>query len=117
LYLEISVSTLQFQDATEPTLIVRGLALGQISRANLKPLLNKEVKVGALNGVLWALIIGLVAGYWFESLMLGLIIGLAIVVNIISAALAGVSVPVVLTTVTDIVGFVAFLGLGTLFLL
>lgn len=114
------------------TLIVRGLALGQISRANMKPLLSKEVKVGALNGVLWAVVIGLVAGFWFSSLMLGLVIGLAIIANIVSAALAGVFVPVlldklkidpalsgsvILTTVTDIVGFVAFLGLGTLLLL
>ncbi|PSW05505.1 magnesium transporter [Photobacterium lipolyticum] len=114
------------------TLIVRGLALGQISRANLKPLLTKEVKVGALNGVLWALVIGIITGYWFSSIMLGLVIGLAIVANIISAALAGIFVPVVLekfkidpalsgsvilTTVTDITGFVVFLGLGTLLLL
>ncbi|UTV29445.1 magnesium transporter [Photobacterium atrarenae] len=114
------------------TLIVRGLALGQISRANLKPLLSKEMKVGALNGVLWAIVIGLVAGFWFDSLMLGGVIGMAIIANIISAALAGVFVPVVLdklkidpalsgsvilTTVTDIIGFVAFLGLGTLLLL
>ncbi|MDX1302974.1 magnesium transporter [Photobacterium sp.] len=114
------------------TLIVRGLALGQISRANLKPLLTKEVKVGALNGVLWALVIGIITGYWFSSIMLGLVIGLAIVANIISAALAGIFVPVILekfkidpalsgsvilTTVTDITGFVVFLGLGTLLLL
>ncbi|MEJ2763432.1 magnesium transporter [Photobacterium sp. MCCC 1A19761] len=114
------------------TLIVRGLALGQISRANLKPLLSKEMKVGALNGVLWAIIIGLVAGFWFDSLMLGGVIGMAIIANIISAALAGVFVPVlldklkidpalsgsvILTTVTDIIGFVAFLGLGTLLLI
>jgi magnesium transporter len=114
------------------TLIVRGLALGQISAANLKPLLNKEFKVGVLNGILWALVIGIITGFWFDSMMLGLVIGLAIVVNIISAALAGIFVPVmldklkidpalsgsvILTTVTDIVGFVAFLGLGTLLLL
>ncbi|MFT5879762.1 MAG: magnesium transporter [Moritella sp.] len=114
------------------TLIVRGLALGQISAANLKPLLSKEFKVGVLNGILWALVIGIITGFWFDSMMLGLVIGLAIVVNIISAALAGIFVPVILnklkidpalsgsvilTTVTDIVGFVAFLGLGTLLLL
>ena len=113
------------------TLIVRGLALGQISNANLKPLFVKEVKVGAVNGVLWALVIGLIAGYWFDSLLLGCVIGLAIVVNIISAAFAGVFVPVILdkfkidpalsgsvilTTVTDIIGFVAFLGLGSMLL-
>jgi magnesium transporter len=114
------------------TLMVRGLALGQISSANLKPLLNKEFKVGVLNGVLWAIVIGVITGLWFDSLMLGIVIGLAIVTNIISAALAGIFIPVILdklkidpalsgsvilTTVTDVVGFVAFLGLGTLFLL
>lgn len=114
------------------TLIVRGLALGQISSANLKPLLNKEFKVGILNGVLWAGVIGVITGFWFDSMMLGLVIGMAIVTNIICAALAGIFIPVILdklkidpalsgavilTTVTDIVGFVAFLGLGTLFLL
>jgi len=114
------------------TLIVRGLALGQISSANLKPLLTKEFKVGALNGILWAIVIGLITGFWFNSMMLGVVIGLAIVTNIISAALAGIFIPVILdklkidpalsgsvilTTVTDVVGFVAFLGLGTIFLL
>lgn len=114
------------------TLIVRGLALGQISGANLKPLLSKEFKVGVLNGILWALVIGVITGLWFNSIMLGLVIGLAIVANIISAALAGIFVPVmldklkidpalsgsvILTTVTDIIGFVVFLGLGTLLLL
>lgn len=114
------------------TLIVRGLALGQISKANLKPLLTKEVKVGMLNGVLWAIVIGLIAFFWFDSIALGIVISLAIIANIISAALAGIFVPVILdkfkidpalsgsvilTTVTDIVGFVAFLGLGTLLLL
>ncbi|WP_407334183.1 magnesium transporter [Enterovibrio sp. 27052020O] len=114
------------------TLIVRGLALGQISKANLKPLLAKEVKVGAFNGVLWAIVIGFVAGFWFDSLMLGVVIGIAIVANIICAAISGIFIPVILdkfkidpalsgsvilTTVTDIVGFVAFLGLGSVFLL
>ena len=114
------------------TLIVRGLALKQISAANFQALLYKELRVGALNGVLWALVIGIIAQVWFGSVLLGMVIAAAIVVNIISAALAGVIVPVVLdkleidpalsgsvilTTVTDIVGFVAFLGLGSIFLL
>lgn len=114
------------------TLIVRGLALRQISRANLKALLHKELRVGLLNGVLWALVIGFIAFSWFGSFMLGIVIAGAIVTNIVAAALAGVIVPVmldklkidpalsgsvILTTVTDVVGFVAFLGLGTLFLL
>lgn len=114
------------------TLIVRGLALGQISTANFNALLLKELGVGALNGVLWALVIGIVAGVWFGSFLLGVVIAAAIVTNIVAAALSGVVVPVmldklkldpalsgsvILTTVTDVVGFVAFLGLGSLILL
>lgn len=114
------------------TLIIRGLALGQISTANVLPLLRKELSVGSFNGVLWALVIGVIAGYWFTSPLIGLVIALAIVINIAVAALAGVLVPVllqklridpalsgsvILTTVTDVVGFVVFLGLGSLLLL
>ena len=114
------------------TLIVRGLALGQVTSANVKALMSKEIQVGGLNGAIWAVVIGLVAFMWFSDPTLGMVIGLAILLNIIAAALAGVLVPVmldkldidpalsgsvILTTVTDIVGFVAFLGLGTLFLL
>ena len=113
------------------TLIVRGLALGQITRSNLKSLLSKELKVGSLNGILWASVIGIVTLWWFETPMLGVVIGLAIIINIFMAALSGVLIPVlldklridpalsgsvILTTVTDIIGFVAFLGLGTLLL-
>lgn len=114
------------------TLIVRGLALKQISSANFRALLYKELRVGALNGVLWAVVIGMIAQIWFDSLLLGVVIAAAIVINILAAALSGVIVPVVLdrlkidpalsgsvilTTVTDVVGFVAFLGLGSLILL
>ncbi|MBV0932976.1 magnesium transporter [Marinobacterium weihaiense] len=114
------------------TLMIRGLALGQITTANVMPLLKKELSVGGLNGVLWAIVIGLVASVWFSSAAIGLVIGLAIVINIAAAALSGVLIPVlleklkidpalsgsvILTTVTDVVGFVAFLGLGTLLLL
>lgn len=114
------------------TLIVRGLALGQVTNANRKALLDKELRVGGLNGAVWAVVIGVVAYFWFSSPMLGLVIALAILVNIVVAAIAGVTLPVILnklkidpalagsvilTTVTDIVGFVAFLGLGTLLLL
>ena len=94
--------------------------------------MTKELKVGGVNGVIWALVIGIVAFFWFSDPLLGLVICLAIFMNILAAALAGVLLPVVLdklkidpalsgsvilTTVTDIVGFVAFLGLGSLFLL
>lgn len=114
------------------TLIVRGLALGQVTPANMRALMFKELKVGGVNGVIWALVIGIVAYFWFADVMLGVVICLAILFNIVAAALAGVFVPVILdklkidpalsgsvilTTVTDIVGFVAFLGLGSLFLL
>ena len=114
------------------TLIIRGLALGQITTANVMPLLKKELSVGGLNGVLWAVVIGAVASLWFNSAAIGLVIGTAIVINIAAAALSGVLIPVllerlkidpalsgsvILTTVTDVVGFVAFLGLGTLVLL
>ena len=114
------------------TLIVRGLALGQVTKANTRALMVKELKVGGVNGVIWALIIGVVAYFWFTDVLIGVVICLAILFNIVAAAIAGVFVPVILdklkidpalsgsvilTTVTDIVGFVAFLGLGTLFLL
>jgi magnesium transporter len=114
------------------TLIVRGLALGQVTGANRRALLEKELRVGGLNGAVWALVIGIVAYFWFANPMLGIVIALSILLNIIAAAIAGVSLPillnklkidpalagsVILTTVTDIVGFVAFLGLGTLLLL
>ncbi|MAR90500.1 MAG: magnesium transporter [Pseudomonadales bacterium] len=114
------------------TLIIRGLAMGQVTNANLKALLKKELSVGGLNGVLWAIVIGIVASIWFGSPVIGIVIAMAILINIAAAAFSGVAVPVVLdrlkldpalsgsvilTTVTDIVGFVAFLGLGTLLLL
>lgn len=113
------------------TLIIRGLALGQITEANLPALLKKELRVGALNGVIWAVVIGVVASLWFDTHLIGFVIGIAILVNILAAALSGVGVPVllnklkldpalsgsvILTTVTDVVGFVAFLGLGSLIL-
>jgi len=114
------------------TLIIRGLAMGQITPGNARALLRKELGVGGLNGLLWALVIGLCATFWFASTTIGLVIALAIIINIAVAALAGVGIPlllekldidpalsgsVILTTVTDVVGFLAFLGLGTLLLL
>lgn len=114
------------------TLIIRGLAMGQISLGNALALCRKEIGVALINGVLWAAVIGLIAFIWFDSIDLGLVIAIAIIVNITTAALAGVLIPVVLdrlkidpalsgsvilTTVTDIVGFFTFLGLGSLFLI
>lgn len=113
------------------TLVIRALALGQIEGGNARLVLLREAAVGALNGVAWAVVVAVIAGIWFRSAPLGAVIAAAILVNCICAALAGVAIPVllrrlgvdpalagsvVLTTVTDIVGFLAFLGLGALFL-
>ncbi|MEN8718974.1 MAG: magnesium transporter [Oceanococcaceae bacterium] len=114
------------------TLMIRGMALGQISRANAGALLRKEVAVAALNGVFWSAVVGTVVLAWFREPMLAVVMAAAMLLNQISAALTGVGLPlllerlkvdpalagsVVLTTVTDVVGFFAFLGLGTLILL
>lgn len=114
------------------TLMIRAMALNQVSAGNLLSLIKNECGIGALNGLLWALVIGLIAGLWFQSPLIGAIIALAICVNIITAALFGVLIPmaldklkldpalagsVVLTTVTDVVGFFAFLGTATLLIL
>ncbi len=114
------------------TLAIRGLALGQISNANTRWLAFKEVGVGSLNGLFWAVVVGGVALLWFGSIGIGLVIAAAMVINLLAASIAGVAVPlaldrmgidpalsgaVVLTTVTDVVGFMAFLGLATAFLL
>lgn len=114
------------------TLMIRGLALDQISKGNLRWLALKEVGVGVLNGAAWALVVGVVAYLWFRELGISLIISTAMVTNLLAAAVAGVWVPmilqrmkidpalsgaVVLTTVTDIIGFLSFLGLASLFLI
>ncbi|MGH8178628.1 MAG: magnesium transporter [Steroidobacter sp.] len=113
-------------------LIIRGLALGQIEQSNARWLLVREIAVGLLNGVLLASLVGVAAGIWFHTWTIGLIIFAALIINLLAAAFAGVTVPlvlrrlgidpalaggVVLTTVTDTVGFASLLGLGTLFLL
>ena len=113
------------------TLVIRALALGQVHSGNQRWLLRKELAVGAINGIIWALAIALVAALWFNNSALGLLIGAAIIVNLSAAALAGVTIPlllhhyridpalsggVLLTTITDVVGFAAFLGFATLFI-
>lgn len=114
------------------TLMVRAMALNQITPGNRFKLLKNELGIGSLNGIAWAVIIGGLAGLWFQSATLGGTIALAIVVNIITAAVFGVLIPiildkleldpalagsVILTTVTDVVGFFAFLGTASLVLL
>lgn len=114
------------------TLVVRGLALGQVSRSNRRWLITKEIIVGLFNGLGWALVIAAIAVFWFGDLNIGLVIASAIIINLVVAAFSGVAIPlimrkiridpaiagsVVLTTITDIVGLFAFLGLATVFLL
>jgi len=114
------------------TLVVRGMALGQVSRSNRQWLFNKEIIVGLLNGIGWALVIAIIAVLWFDNLNIGYVIAAATIINLCVAAFSGVAIPlimnklsidpaiagsVILTTVTDIVGLFAFLGLATVFLL
>ncbi|SIQ01375.1 magnesium transporter [Marinobacterium stanieri] len=112
------------------TLVIRGQALGHVERSNIGWLFNRELVVGLLNGLLWALVVAAVAVVWFQDMTVGVIIALAIVINLIAGAMAGTMLPmilkslgidpalagsVLLTTITDVIGFFAFLGLATLF--
>jgi len=112
------------------TVVIRGMALGQIERDNLKWLLSKEFVVGAINGMLWALVMGAIVSLWFGDWTISIVIAMAMAINLMAAAVAGTLLPVmlrslkidpalagsvILTTVTDIVGFVSFLGLATVF--
>lgn len=114
------------------TLVIRAMALGQLAKSNTRWLLFKEVAVGALNGILWACVVAIVAYLWFGDKNIGLIIAAAMIINLVVATFTGVSLPlllkrigidpalagsVLLTTITDIVGFMAFLGLATWWLL
>ena len=113
------------------TLIIRGLALGQIQWSNARWLLFKEIAVGGLNGLIWALVIGAITTFWFGKWQLAAIIAAAMLTNLLAAALVGVLIPlllrrmkidpalsagVILTTFTDCIGFATLLGLGTIFL-
>jgi len=113
------------------TVVIRGMALGQIERGNINWLVSKEFATGALNGLLYALIVGCVVSLWFQDATMALIMGLAMAINLMAAALSGTLLPillksididpalagtVILTTITDIVGFISFLGLATIFL-
>ena len=114
------------------TIAIRGIALGQLVKSNIRPLLEKELAVGLVNGVIWSAVVALIVVIWFGDFPLGLIIGVAMIINLLIAALAGALIPVVLkrygidpaiaggvilTTVTDVVGFMTFLGLATIFLI
>lgn len=114
------------------TVAVRGLATKELSSRNAFRVMIKELLVGTINGVLFAIIAGVVAAVWFGDMKLGGVIAAAMVVNLVVAALAGTSIPILLerwgvdpaiassvflTTVTDVVGFFAFLGLAAIFLI
>lgn len=111
--------------------MIRGLALGHIGDTNKRELLLKEAAIGFLNGLLWALIIGGIVVVWKDDWLLGGVISAAMMTNLLVAGIAGVSIPIflkkrnidpalaggmALTTVTDVVGLMVFLGLATLFI-
>ncbi|MEX0615485.1 MAG: magnesium transporter, partial [Methylophaga sp.] len=113
------------------TLVIRSMALGQLNDKNQRWLLRKELAVGALNGIIWAIAIAIVTYLWFQDVGIAILIGVAIIINLVAASLAGVTIPlalkkfgidpalsgsVLLTTITDVVGFMAFLGFATLFI-
>lgn len=113
------------------TIAIRCLALGQLGSSNYRSLIKKEISVGFLNGLIWALVVAAFSIIWFGNFGIGLVIAFALVVNLLAGALAGAVIPlilrqlgidpaiaggVVLTTVTDVVGIIAFLGLATLVL-
>ena len=114
------------------TIAVRGIALGQITRINIRALMLKEIAVGLLNGMIWSIVVAVIVIFWFSNIPLGVIIAVAMIINLFAAALTGAAIPlilkyygidpaiaggVILTTVTDAVGFVTFLGLASIFLL
>ena len=114
------------------TLAIRGIALGQLSGNNARSLLIKELAVAAINSMIWAAVVAIITGLWFQDTNIALLIAAALTINLIFAAMVGAALPlllerlgidpalaggVLLTTVTDVVGFLAFLGLATWFLL
>jgi magnesium transporter len=114
------------------TVVVRQLALGDISQGDAMRIIKKEVTLSLVNGILFAIIMGIVAAIWFDMGMLGIVIALSMVINLFMAGFFGATIPlflkkmdidpaigstVILTTVTDVVGFFSFLGLATYILL
>jgi magnesium transporter len=114
------------------TLVIRGMALGHVSPANTRWLITKELSIGLLNGMIWAILIASVVALWKQDFMLGVVIAFAMLINMIAAGLAGATLPiimkklridpalagsVILTTITDVVGIFAFLGTATLLLI
>ena len=114
------------------SIVLRGLTLEQITKSNLGWLFKRELAVSILNGIALSLLIGFATFLWFQNSILSILISVAMVINLISSVIAGVFVPIILrklkydpaiagsvlvTTITDVVGFVSFLGLAAVFLL
>jgi magnesium transporter len=114
------------------TLVTRAIALEQVARGNARRLLVKELSVSLVNGLFWALVVALVAGLWFNDLRLALVFAIALIINLLNGAMAGTLIPlllnrigidpalaggVMLVAATDVIGFFAFLGLASFFLL
>ena len=114
------------------TIVLRGLTLEQINSSNLRWLFKRELAVSILNGLVLSILVGLVTYFWFHEITLALLISFALIINLVSSVIAGVFVPIILrrlnqdpaisgsvvvTTVTDVIGFLSFLGLATVFLI
>ena len=114
------------------TIVLRGFTLEQINKSNISGLVKRELAVSILNGIVLSLLVGLITYAWFEDLIISILISLALIINLLSSVVAGIIVPlilrrlrqdpaiggsVVVTTVTDVVGFVSFLGLATIYLI
>ena len=114
------------------TIVLRGLTLEQINTSNIGWLFKRELAVSIINGVVLSLLVGVSTFVWFEDKMLAILISCALVINLISSVIAGILVPlilrklnqdpaiggsVVVTTVTDVIGFISFLGLATIYLI
>ena len=114
------------------TIVLRGLTLEQINSSNLRWLFRRELAVSILNGLVLSILVGLVTYFWFHEITLALLISFALIINLVSSVIAGVFVPIILrrlnqdpaisgsvvvTTVTDVIGFLSFLGLATVFLI
>ena len=114
------------------TIVLRGLTLEQINTSNIRWLFKRELAVSILNGIVLSILVGLVTFGWFKDITIAILISCALVINLISSVIAGILVPlilrkfnqdpaiggsVVVTTVTDVVGFLSFLGLATIYLI
>ena len=114
------------------TIVLRGLTLEQINASNLRWLFRRELAVSILNGIVLSILVGLATYFWFSEITLALLISFALIINLVSSVIAGVFVPIILrsfnqdpaisgsvvvTTVTDVIGFLSFLGLATVFLI